>query len=55
MGTKQRRIQNDYIGKKCIIHQRLRIRRLDGEKDGGATARVYWEIALRLINHLHSI
>lgn len=26
---------------KNIIHQRLRIRRLDGEKDGRATARIY--------------
>lgn len=41
MGTKKRRIQDVYISEKCIIHQRLRIRRLDGEKDGRATARIY--------------
>jgi len=41
MGTKKKRIQDVYISEKCIIHQRLRIRRLDGERDGRATARIY--------------
>jgi hypothetical protein len=51
MGTKKRRIQDVYISEKCIIHQRLRIRRLDGEKDGRATARIY-RIALALSGFL---
>lgn len=54
MGTKKTRIQNNYISKKNIIHQRLRIRRLDGEKDGRATAR-FTELPLTLSDFLTQI
>lgn len=41
LGTKKRRIQDDYMSEKCVTYQQLRMRRLDGVKDGRATARIY--------------
>ena len=41
MGTKKRRIQDDYMCEKCVTRKQLRMRRLDGVKDGRATAGIY--------------